>query len=148
MAIKYDLIQSKDMSENAAEDAKLWYARAATADHMTFDELCDYIAESSTVTTADVKAVLDRMAWAISKNLQAGRIIEMGELGNFRMTIGSSGVKDKEDFTASLIKKPRIKFHAGKRLQQARTGVKFQCISAQPVTGGEEDDEQQGIPNP
>ena len=128
MAIKYDLIQGKDMSEGAAEDAKLWYARAAAADHMTFDELCDDIAESSTCSSADVKAVLDRMTWVIAKNLQAGRIVEMGELGNFRMTIGSSGVINKEDFDASLIRKPRVKFYAGKRIQTARPETKFERI--------------------
>ena len=128
MALKYDLIQGKDMSEGAGPDAKLWYARAAAADHMTFEELCDDIAESSTLTSADVKATLDRMAWVISKNLQNGRIVEMGELGNFRMTIGSSGTITKEEFNTSLIKKPRVKFYPGKRIQTARTETKFERI--------------------
>ena len=90
------------MSEDAAPGKKLYYATAVSAGEMTLEELCEDIAESSTVTSADVKAVLDRLGWVLSKNLKAGRIVQVGELGNFRMTLGSSGTPTIEEFNASL----------------------------------------------
>ena len=98
---------------------------------MTFEELCDDIAETCTLTSADVKACLDRMTWALAKNLQAGRIVQLGELGNFRMTIGSRGTITKEEFDASLIRKPKVTFYPGKRIQTARTETKFERIGAE-----------------
>ena len=54
MAVKYKLIQRKDMSSDAGPGSKLYYAQAVSAGEMTLDELCEDIAESSTVTSADV----------------------------------------------------------------------------------------------
>ena len=79
MSVKYKLIQRKDMSTDAGPGSKLYYAQAVNAGEMTLDELCEDIAESSTVTSADVKAVLDRLGWILSKNLKAGRIVQVGE---------------------------------------------------------------------
>ena len=105
MALQYTLVQGKDMSEGAAEDAKLYYARAVSSGEMTFEELCEDIAETCTLTSADVKAVL-----------------------NFRLTVGSRGTINKEDFNASLIKKPKVVFHPGKRIQEARAETAFERI--------------------
>ena len=126
------------MSEGAGPDAKLYYARAVSSGEMTLEELCEDIAESSTLTSADVKACLDRLAWIISKNLKAGRIVQMGELGNFRLTVGSKGSITKEDFNASLIKKPKVVFHPGKRIQEARTETSFERIGVETEEEGTE----------
>ena len=150
MAIKYKLVLKKDMSKDAAEDSKLWYAQGINAGEMSLEELCEDIAESSTLTSADVKAALDRLTWALNKNLRAGRIVKVGELGNFRMTFGSKGSENAEDFDISLIKKPKVTFYPGKKLQQARTEISFERIGASPLDETENDEEQpeQGIPNP
>ena len=147
MSVKYKLIQRKDMSSDAGPGSKLYYAQAVSAGEMTLDELCEDIAESSTVTSADVKAVLDRLGWILSKNLKAGRIVQVGELGNFRMTLGSSGVSTIEEFNTSLIRKPKVAFYPGKRLQETRSLATFERIGGEdstsptsPDSEGEEED--------
>ena len=147
MSVKYKLIQRKDMSTDAGPGSKLYYAQAVSAGEMTLDELCEDIAESSTVTSADVKAVLDRLGWILSKNLKAGRIVQVGELGNFRMTLGSSGVSTIEEFNSSLIRKPKVAFYPGKRLQETRSVATFERIGGEdstsptsPDSEGEEED--------
>ena len=150
MSVKYKLIQRKDMSTDAGPGSKLYYAQAVSTGEMTLDELCEDIAESSTVTSADVKAVLDRLGWILSKNLKAGRIVQVGELGNFRMTLGSSGAPTIEEFNSSLIRKPKVSFvsfHPGKRLQETRSLATFERIGGEdstsptsPDSEGEEDD--------
>ena len=57
MAISYTLVQRKDMSRGALEDAKLYYAQAVSTRRVEFDDLCDEIAETCTLTSADIKAV-------------------------------------------------------------------------------------------
>ena len=148
MSVKYKLIQRKDMSSDAGPGSKLYYAQAVSAGEMTLDELCEDIAESSTVTSADVKAVLDRLGWILSKNLKAGRIVQVGELGNFRMTLGSSGAPTIED--SSLIRKPKVSFHPGKRLQETRSLVSFERIGGEDSTSptspdGEGEEEDGGV---
>ena len=147
MSVKYKLIQRKDT--DAGPGSKLYYAQAVSAGEMTLDELCEDIAESSTVTSADVKAVLDRLGWILSKNLKAGRIVQVGELGNFRMTLGSSGAPTIEEFNSSLIRKPKVSFHPGKRLQETRSLVSFERIggedSTSPTSPDGEGEEDEGI---
>ena len=65
MAISYTLVQRKDMSKGALEDAKLYYAQAVSTRRVNFDDLCDEIAETCTLTSADIKAVLDRVIWGM-----------------------------------------------------------------------------------
>lgn len=77
---------------------------------MSFDELCTEIAEGCTLTSADVKAVMDRMNYTLDKYLKAGRIVQFGEIGSFRLAIGSTGSVDVKSFNVSQIKKPKIVF--------------------------------------
>ena len=137
MSVKYKLIQRKDMSTDAGPGSKLYYAQAVSAGEMTLDELCEDIAESSTVTSADVKAVLDRLGWILSKNLKAGRIVQVGELGNFRMTLGSSGAPTIEEFNSSLIRKPKVSFSLA---TFERIGGEDSTSPTSPDSEGEEED--------
>ena len=120
MAITYTLVQRKDMSKGALEGAKLFYAQAVMSRRMVFDDLCDEIAETCTLTSADIKAVLDRVIWAMVTHLRNGEIVQFADLGNFRIAIGSPGVSNPEDFNAVMIRRPKVVFSPGKRLRDMR----------------------------
>lgn len=138
MAVRFKLIERKDMSKGASEDAKLFYAQSINNGYVPFDELCQEISDMCTLTSADVKAVLDRMNYVLDKNLRAGRIVQFGEIGNFRMAVGSSGSITKEDFKMSQVRKPKIIFTPGKKLQQARENSTFEQLQAVAEEGKKE----------
>ena len=133
MAISYTLVQRKDMSivqrkdmsKGALEDAKLYYALAVNTRRVDFDDLCDEIAETCTLTSADIKAVLDRVIWAMVSHLKNSELVQFGDLGNFRISVGSTGSATPEEFSASMLRKPKVVFHPGKRLQEMRDVAKF-----------------------
>lgn len=127
----------RDMSNGALEGAKLYYAQAISNGTMTFDELCEDVAETCTLTSADVKAVLDRINYILDKNLRAGRIVQMGEMGNFRMAVGSTGSATPEEFSADQIKTPRIVFSPGSKLRGSRKNTKFERFA---INAGSEPD--------
>jgi predicted histone-like DNA-binding protein len=79
------------------------YAQVGNNGYVTFDELCRSIAENCTLTSADVEAVLDRMNYELDRNLRVGRLVQFGEIGNFRMSAGSSGTVEEENFSTSQI---------------------------------------------
>ena len=63
------------------------------------------------------------------------------------MTLGSSGAPTIEEFNSSLIRKPKVSFHPGKRLQETRSLVSFERIGGEDLTSptspdseGEEED--------
>lgn len=139
MAITYTLVQRKDMSKGALEGAKLFYAQAVMSRRVVFDDLCDEIAETCTLTSADIKAVLDRVIWAMVTHLRNGEIVQFADLGNFRIAIGSPGVSNPEDFNAVMIRRPKVVFSPGKRLRDMRNLAKFNRFTVDKDEGTDED---------
>lgn len=135
MAVRFKLVQRKDMSKGAADGAKLYYPQAVNNGYVSFDELCTEISDMCTLTSADVKAVLDRMNYVLDKSLHAGRIVQLGQIGNFRMAVGGSGVAKTDDFKPSQIRKPRIVFTPGKKLQLTRSNSKFEQLQPAEMKG-------------
>lgn len=126
MAQKFRLIKRKNLGKDQAQAPEKFYAQAVNNGYVTFDELCVDIAENCTLTSADVKAVMDRMNYILDKNLKAGRIVQFGEIGNFRLGVGSTGSVEEKSFSTSLIKTPKIIFTPGKRLRYTRQITTFE----------------------
>lgn len=144
MAQKFKLIERKNLGKDVATAPKKFYAQAVNNGHVTFAELCAEIAENCTLTSADVKAVMDRMNYILDKNLKAGRIVQFGEIGNFRLAVGSTGSVTTKEFSTAQIKKPKIVFTPGSRLQETRTLTLFEREAdpeAAPSGGGEKPDD-------
>lgn len=126
MAQKFRLIERRNLGKDAEETPKKFYAQAVNNGYVTFAELCTDISENCTLTSADVKAVMDRMNYTLDKNLKAGRIVQFGEIGNFRLAVGSTGAVDEKEFAASQIKTPKIVFTPGSVLRVTRKLTKFE----------------------
>ena len=56
--------------------------------------------------------------------------VQVGELGNFRMSISSKGVETEEQMNATLIRKANLLFYPGKRLRSARKEARFEKFVA------------------
>lgn len=146
MATTYKLIQRRDMHKGATEGAKLYYAQAKSSGVSGMDRLCMLINERSTVSSADVKAVLDSLIFVIKLELSDGKIVQLGEFGNFRVTFGSEGSKEEKDFVTSKIRRPKYTFSPGKALRDQAKIMSFERVDAKkaieipvkPNTGGEE----------
>lgn len=126
MAQKYKLIERKNLGKDNETNPKKFYAQAVNNGYVSFDELCTEIGEGCTLTSADVKAVMDRMNFTLDKHLRAGRIVQFGEIGSFRLALGSTGAVEEKDFTTSQIKTPKIVFTPGKKLRITRQTTAFE----------------------
>lgn len=144
MAVKYHLVLRKNMSKNVeAGKEKLYYAQTRATRTCSFEELCELIAESSTASSGDVKLVLDRMNLFAAKALGRGEVVQFGELGNFQLLLGSKGSVTEDDFSSTLLKKPRLCFRPGSLLRNMTQTVKGERTTFTPTTppaGGGEDD--------
>ena len=90
------------------------------------EDLCKAISERSALSSADVKAVLDSLNYVLDLELRGGRIVRLGELGNFRMTFSSRGIDPAEKFNVSTdITGARIIFTPGKSLKSSRDNASF-----------------------
>ncbi len=62
------------------------------------ETIADRLAAISTVSRADVAAVLAELPGVLADYMAQGKSVRLGGLGTFRYTLNSKGVKDKADF--------------------------------------------------
>ena len=68
---------------------------------ISFDQLCERMAEDSTVGQADVAAVFYKFRKILNQLCSQGYIVDGGPLGTFRPTFTSKSVEKEEDFKPS-----------------------------------------------
>lgn len=127
-------------SEPGNKDSeKKYYAMSKSTGVSDMKRLCKLISARSTVSSADVKAVLDNLNYVLDLELQDGRIVQMGEFGNFRFTVGSEGVDDPKKFSASMIRAPRIVFTPGSELRDTKKTLEFRSANEKGSTASGND---------
>lgn len=120
MAVKYRLIERKNLGNDKTETPKKQYAQVVYGDLVEFETFLEEVADGSGVGSAQVKAVLDRINIVLKRNLSQGRRVNVGELGNFRFGVGSTGAATTEEFSNNLIKEPKVVFSPGKALRVSK----------------------------
>jgi predicted histone-like DNA-binding protein len=130
MALKFKKVARKVLNGDEKGVIK-YYAAAKTSGVSGVDKICKLISSRSTVSSADVKAVLDSLAWAMDLELSSGNVVKLGELGNFRLSISSLGMATKEEVNAGKIRKARIIFTPGAILRSTRDSVSFEAMEVE-----------------
>ena len=128
MAIKFRIFKRTVLLGKDKGKTKI-FAQSVTTKKITFKRFCEEVADGSTVDSADVKAVFDRMVKVLTRHMADGEAVDCGELGTFTPTFGSVGIDEKETFVASKhIKDPKVSFRAKPDFKDL-SGVSFERIS-------------------
>lgn len=114
MSIKFNVIQRRNPSKPI--DPLRWYANAVGDGETKLNDLAQYASETSTVSKADILAVLESTLTKISKDLAEGKIVRVGEYFTLQMSLSSEASDKEEEVTAAKIKKAKINFRPGKML--------------------------------
>ena len=109
----------------AGGGVKKYYASPVSGQEVSLESLTKAIERSSTVSGADIRAVLYAMVEEAVTGLEDGRIIRLGDLGSLRITLNSEGKDTPEEVTASSVKKTSVIFTPGKKLRDLFNTVKF-----------------------
>lgn len=126
--LRYKLVQRKDMSKGALEGSKLYYPQVINQGRVSFDSLCEEVAEQSSLTSGDIKNCMDRLVNCLVRHLKEGRSVDCGDLGSFRINIRSTGADTPETYdAATMMRKPSIQYYLGKKLRDMQdTGVQYE----------------------
>jgi predicted histone-like DNA-binding protein len=116
------------MSKGALEGSKLYYPQVINLGRVSFDSLCEEVAEQSSLTSGDIKNCMDRLVNCLVRHLKEGRSVDCGDLGSFRINIRSSGADTPETYdAATMMRKPSIQYYLGKKLRDMQdTGVQYE----------------------
>ena len=128
--LNFRLISKKNPRDPNAS-AK-YYALGTTSGEVGVRELADRITESSTVTSIDTLAVLEALLKVISRKLANGRIVRLGDLGTFRLTLKSEGSDQPENFNNTMIKGTKLHFRPGKLFKNVLKNIVFAKVKVNP----------------
>lgn len=125
------MVNIKSISKKNPQDLlapEKFYAQAVYSGEVDLNELAYFAAKQSTVSKADCYAVLISLLEMIVYHLGEGKIVRMGDLGSFRVSVSSEGQELAEDLTVSAIKKAKIIFSPGADLTGMLKSLKYSKV--------------------
>ncbi len=125
MAIKFKIIE-RGQPGVAGGGEKKFYASPVMAGELSLAELTKAIEKISTVSGADIRAVLYALVDVSIDNLAKGTIIRLGDLGSLRVSLSSEGQAAADDVTAATIRNTKVVFTPGSRIKEMLDATKFQ----------------------
>lgn len=133
MAVKYSLAKRTSKFDSKNPDGK-YYACAQINEKTSLKQFSKLIAMQTTVSRADVTAVLVSAVENLVMELQRGNQVEFGELGKFRLQLSSVGVTNAEDFKSDInITDVNIQFVPGEDLSQLFENLEFTQVASRAV---------------
>ena len=93
------------------QNQQKWTVTAVTQDKpVSTDELCKYIADSTTASKGDVYNVLMALPKIMELFMKNGRSVKLEDIGTFRYTVTAGMVDNEADATEALIRDVKVQF--------------------------------------
>ena len=103
----------------------MYYLSVLRQERLDFDQMCELIAERTTLSVYEVEFVLSELQDIAIENLRIGRGIELGRLGCIEPSINVTAVENIEDINLKTIKKARLIYKPSKAIKSALKKLKF-----------------------
>lgn len=124
MSIKFNVVPRKNPRDLDAP-AK-YYANIVGDGKTTLADLAKYASSMSTVSKADILAVLESTFGKIAEDVADGKIVYVGEYFTLQAGGSSTGEEDEKDVTTANIKSVKAVFRPGKMIKDALKLATFQ----------------------
>ena len=118
----YRLVQKANPLD---QEHKQRYATSVNAGKIDTRMIAKTLAQKSSLTTGDVMNVLENLLEEIPRWLSQGYSVSLGELGTFRLSLSSQGVKEQKEFNTRTIKK-KVVFLPSKSFKSELKTIPFE----------------------
>jgi len=133
MAVKYSLAKKASKFGAKNTDGK-YYACSQINEKTSLKQFSKLIAMQTTVSRADVTAVLVSAVENLVMELERGNQVEFGELGKFRLQLSSIGTENAADFKSDInITDVNIQFVPGDELAKIFENLEFTQVASRAV---------------
>lgn len=117
MPITFKTIARKNPRDRDAPEK--YYAHIVSDGKTTLADLAKHAGAISTVSKADILAVLESTFSKIAEDVADGKTVYVGEYFTLQASGSSEGQEKEDDVTASSIKSVRTVFRPGKMIKDA-----------------------------
>lgn len=132
MPLNYSIAMLKN-PQKPDEEPKA-YGKSQIAGELTLKELGRRVASQTTVSRADVSAVIISTVENMVEGLRSGEQVDFGDLGKFRLQINSRAADTAEKFSAANITGVSIQFVPGEDLKNIFAGMEFAPVPTRAAT--------------
>lgn len=122
MAIKFSV--HKTPQPNGREGQQQTHARAIARSTQKMDDICALVCERGSISSADVKAVLDSFVWVIGHSLKYGDNVELEGLGHFSPSLRTLKLPDGR----SVVKLDNVNFRCSEKLKNELKSVQLEKV--------------------
>ncbi len=127
--INYSLVLRNVVPGEDGEKAV--YAMAQSDSKMSLREFSKHIADHGSVyDRATVEGVMTKAVECLREQLLLGRIVELGDLGNFSISLSCNPAKTATEFTAKNIKAVRARWTPGIDFRNLMDDAEFQYVTS------------------
>ena len=138
MAQNYTLMARKNLLKPS--ETPKFYAVARSGRKVTVKEVCKRITERSSYSKGELEGCIGEFLLEIVNVLDEGNIVQMGDLGNFRMSIKTGTPTDTaKEFKASCIDKGKVLFYPGSDLRKLCKTLDYTLYKSDSSTDSDKD---------
>lgn len=112
MAIKFSLHNTPQPKGREGEQQT--HARAIARTTQKMDDICGLVCQRASISSADVKAVLDSFVWVIGHSLKYGDNVELEGLGHFSPSLHTQQLPDGR----SVVTVDNVNFRCSEKLKK------------------------------
>lgn len=132
----------------------VYYAWPKDNDRVELSDVLDYVVDATSLARGDAKNCIETFFEIVCKSLQHGSLVDLGDLGSFKVVVPSKYMDTPEDVTvAKALKTPKIQFTPKQAMLNAAKSVSVTidhgytptaAEAAEGATGAGSDTSQQG----
>ena len=105
-----------------------YYASPHYSGEIDLFNISKKLSSRSTVTRSDAVAVLSGFVDLIAEELKEGKIVKLGNLGSFRISISSKGEETVEEVSSASIKGSKVLFRPAPIFRENLSGLTFEKV--------------------
>jgi predicted histone-like DNA-binding protein len=124
VSIKFNVVKRGNPAK--PETPRKFYPSIQSSGRTSARELAEKAADRSTLTTVDMVAALESLLAIIPEELADGKVVELGDFGNFWLRSTSEGVVEEEKVRGKQIKSLIPRFMPGKRFKSVLRTAEFE----------------------
>ena len=107
------------------DNKEMYVAHIDNYSRLDREEMLESAARNTGMSRSMLAAALSALEHEVTQRMLSGHIVDLGELGTFRVSFNCKAVENREDLSADCITRRRVIFHPSKYLKRQLGYLKF-----------------------
>lgn len=129
-------VNSRKATMGKHKDKTVYFAQQEMAGRMTLSAVENEIVQRTSLAKGDVRNAIASLAEVVNSALLNGLMVDLGDLGSFKIVTNGKYAATKAEVNASTIKKPRIAHYPKAEMKQYAERVAIQVRKADGSESG------------